>query len=190
MADLLTKSDIAGFTGIAVGDIDDNVIVWAKAKVESTMAKTFDTLTETESFKIAEPVDYLKLKHQSIISIELFNVEDVDETDPGLTEADDDFDLYKLEGIIYYDFPRNKTITIEYTYGNDDVEDIDNYLMLLYSMKMILLNNASVIPAGAVSEKIGDYTIKYNAAELKSNPEMIDLEIQAILDDQTDLHFF
>jgi len=186
---LLTKSDIANLTGITDTNIPDDVIEFAEDQVKRKLAKDYDTLAETEIYSLYTEQSYIQLKHQNIVAVSVFTIEDINEV--GLVESDDDYKLFKEEGIIYCtSLTTFKTITLTYTYGACTVEDLDKYLHLLYALKMIISTNPDIIPDGKKSEKIGDYSISYNSADLKEQPQIIDNLInQATLSSENTLHF-
>jgi len=191
MASLLSKSDIASLTGMTADDIPADIVTWAESRVEKLLDKDYGTAkTETEEFYLYTDQSYLKLKHENIISISTFTIEDVDED--GLSEDDDEYKLFKEEGIIYCTMLQTfKTITITYTYGNCSVGDLDKYLHLLLCLKKLIVVKPDAIKKESISEKIGDYLVKYNVTELKERPGLIDDEIKEVMSaiDKTDIYF-
>jgi len=189
MAYLLTEEEIADLTGITQSDIPNDAIDLAEDQVKRKLSKNYATKTETETFYLYTDQSYFQLKHQNIVAVSLFTIADVNET--GLSEDDDEYKLFKEEGIIYSTyFTTFKSTVITYTYGACTVDDIDRYLHLLFVLKLILLSNPDIVPAGKMSERIGDYSINYNVADLKQRPQMIDEEInKVILSGEDTLHF-
>ena len=189
MSKLLTESEVAALTGITESDIPADTLSLAETLVKNKLGKEYETKIKTETFYLYTEQSYIQLKNQNIISISSFTIADINED--GLSESDEEYKLFKEEGIIYCtQLTRFKEISITYSYGASTVEDLDRYLHLLYILKMLLLSNPDIIPAGKMSEKIGDYSIKYNVADLKQRPQMIDDEINlVVLDGEETLHF-
>lgn len=188
---LLNISQISDVTGISEENIPNDLITWAEKRVEKILGKKYVEATNTESRYLYEKGDILKLEKQNIVSVSTFTIEDIHETN--LSEDDDEYDLFKEEGIIKCpQLAPFKTIDITYTYGGSSVEDLDRYLHLLLVLKQLIIAYPDRIPKEEISEKIGDYSVKYNVTELKSRPELIDLEIEATIQDidEDDLYFF
>ena len=130
-----------------------------------------------------EENDTIRVKNQNIISVTSLTIEDVDED--GLEEDNDEFYVFKEEGIIVCSsFVTYKKINITYTYGNSSVEDLDKYLHLLYVLKQLIISYPDLIPKEELSESIGDYSVRYNVVELKKKPELIDDEINRVISDK------
>jgi len=189
MSYLLTEEEITALTGITQSDIPNDIIDLAENQVKKKLGKDYATVSETETFYLYTEQSYIQLKHQNIVAVSSFTIADVNET--GLKEDDDEFKLFKEEGIIYCSqLTTFKSTVITYTYGACAVEDIDKYLHLLFLLKMIILSNPDIVPAGKMNEKIGDYSIRYNVADLKQRPQMIDEEINRVtLSGEDTLHF-
>jgi len=189
MSYLLTESEIAALTGITQSDIPNDVIDLAEDQVKRALSKDYATESETETFYLSTEQTYVQLKHRNIVAVSSFTIEDVNED--GLSEDDDEFKTFKEEGIIRCtQLTTLKEIEIKYTYGACAVESLDKYLHLLYVLKLILFSNPDIIPAGKMSERIGDYAITYNVVDLKQRPKMIDDEInKVILSGEDTLHF-
>lgn len=191
MSSLLNISQISDVTGISEENIPNDLITWAEKRVEKKLGKTYTESTNTESRYLYEKTNILKLEKQNIVSVSSFTIEDVHESE--LSEDDEEYKLFKEEGIIKCDLlvPFEK-IDITYTYGGDSVEDLDRYLHLLLILKQLIVSYPDRIPKEEISEKIGDYSVNYNVTELKSRPELIDKEIESTIQDidEDDLYFF
>lgn len=186
---LLTASQIAAVTGITEGDLPADIITWAESRVEKKLDKNYTEKSNTYTFYLDTAQSYVKMPHRSLISVSSFTIEDVDED--GLSESDNEFYVFKDEGIIYSDyFTTFKEISITYTYGNETAEDLDKYLHLLYVLKMLVTNYPSLLTKTKVKEKIGDYSVEYATAELKEHPSMIDREINTVISDSDTTGFY
>ena len=186
---LLTAAQIATITGMTEADIPADVVTWAETRVEKLLDKKYTETEETWEHILYTSQTYLQLPHQNIVSVSSFTIEDINET--GLSEADDEFTVFKEEGIIRCtQLVTLKKITITYRYGNSTVEDLDKYLHLLLVIKMLILSNPDLIPKDEIEERIGDYTVKYNMTELKAKPALIDDEIKKVISDGDEKDLF
>ena len=189
--ELYKAIDVETLLNLSANSVSDDMLDIAQKQVEELLAKDYgDAKSKTEAFYLYEKTDIVKLKHQNIIDVSSFTIADVNES--GLSEDDEEFYVFKEDGIIKCSsLTTLKTITIVYTYGNCTVGTLDKYLQLLFILKQIILTNPSLITKEAISEKVGDYTIKYNVTELTQRPQMIDKAIQDVISvmDGNDLFF-
>jgi len=179
--ELYKAIDVETLLNLSANSVSDDMLDIAQKQVEQTLAKDYGTAkSETEAFYLYDLTSIIKLKHYNIVAVSSFTIEDVNED--GLSEDDHEFYVMKEEGIIKCELLATwKTITIVYTYGNCTVGTLDKYLQLLFILKQIILTNPSLITKEAISEKVGDYTIKYNVTELTQRPQMIDKAIADVL---------
>ena len=187
---LLTASQLAAILSIPEADIPATTITIAESRVKKLLSKEYATVEYTHETMLHSDQEYLKLPHQNIIAVSSFTIEDVDED--GLSEADDEFSLFKEEGIVYCTaLTTFKKIELTYTYGACTVDDLDKYLHSLIVLKMVIISKPGIITKESISEKIGDYSVKFNVADLQNQPQLIDDEINKVVNesDENSLYF-
>ena len=176
---IITKAEVAVTLRIDENDIPDTLFNNAEKEVEKLIGKRYSELTENRTFKLSESQEYLELKHSNINSIITFTVDDVD-------IDEDDYDLYGEEGVIHYTFLANEEIHLVYTYANDIADATEKILVFLLVFRDVLLIRPDLITKELVSEKIGDYTVTYNVAELKLSPDRLKKRIDELKEELND----
>ena len=180
-----TVAEIALILGITEADIPASIITWAQSQVEKMLSKNYTAVEgATKEFLLRDvPQSYLDLPHTDVVVSTIkyrANQADTEET----TIDADDYYIDEENGLILFDYELYRTYIykVTYDYGGDTIEDIDVYLHFLLVFKYLLKFKSNLFADNVtvVSEKIGDYSIKYNV-DVFSRPEMIEQDIQAII---------
>lgn len=175
---ILERSDIATILEIDESDIPEDILTWAEKETEKLLNKTYSEIEETETRYLTEHVRHVNLEHTNVTEI-IYIKEDGIEVEP------EDYYLYKDEGIVLlsYYLSREVEYEIRYKYGNDSVGDLDRKICFLTVLKNLLIHKPNLFEnrKDILSEKIGDYTVKYNLATVREKPEILQEDINRLV---------
>ena len=167
---LISLSDITNITGLTDSALD-NLIPYAEAQAKS-MLGFLEEETKTEEFYIYEKTDILRLDFYPITSVESITYKtSADSTEETIESTE--YRVIKDEGLIIFDSKLKENYTVKVTYKigwtSENVTNIVKLFLVVLTVNQYysLRPDKAISSQTIVSEKIGDYAVKY--ANIKSS---------------------
>lgn len=177
---LITLSDITTITGLTDSALE-SLIPYAEAQAKA-MLGFLEEETKTQEFYIYEKTDVLRLDVYPISSVESIAYK----SSASSTEETFDTDEYRViesEGLIIFDsdIPEDYTVKVTFKIGwtSSTVTDLVKLFLVVLTVNQYysLRPDKAISSQTIVSEKIGDYAVKYanvKASKFKSLDEWAD----------------
>ena len=167
---LISLSDITNITGLTDSALD-NLIPYAEAQAKS-MLGFLEEETKTQEFYIYEKTDILRLDFYPITSVESITYKtSADSTEETIESTE--YRVIKDEGLIIFDSKLKENYTVKVTYKigwtSENVTNIVKLFLVVLTVNQYysLRPDKAISSQAIVSEKIGDYAVKY--ANIKSS---------------------
>jgi len=177
---LISLSDITNITGLTDSALD-SLIPYAEAQAKA-MLGFLEEETKTQEFFIYEKTDTLRLDFYPITSVESITYKaSADSTEE--TIDTDEYRVIKDEGLIIFDSKLKENYTVKVTYKIGWTSETVTNIVKLFLVVLTVNQYYSLRPDKAissqtiVSEKIGDYAVKYanvKESKFKSLDEWVD----------------
>jgi len=177
---LITLSDITTITGLTDSELSP-LISYAEAQAKA-MLGFLEEETKTQEFYIYENTDMLRLDFYPITSVESISYKVSASSDEETVETTE-YRVIKDEGLIIFDSKLRESYTVTVTYKIGWTSETVTNIVKLFLVALTINQYYSLRPDKAissqtiVSEKIGDYAVKYanvKASEFKSLDEWVD----------------
>jgi len=177
---LITLSDITNITGLTDSALD-SLIPYAEAQAKA-MLGFLEEETRTQEFFIYEDTDILRLDLYPITSIESISYKTSASADEETIESTE-YRVIKNEGIIIFDTKLKENYTVKVTFKigwtSENVTSIVKLFLIVLTVNQYysLRPDKAISSQTIVSEKIGDYAVKYaniKASKFKSLDEWVD----------------
>ena len=161
---LISLSDITDITGLTDSALE-SLIPYAEAQAKS-MLGFLEEETKVQEFYIYEKTDVLRLDFYPITSVESITYK----TSASATEetiSSDEYRVIKDEGLIIFDSKLRENYTVKVTYKigwtSENVPKIVKLFLVVLTVNQYysLRPDKAVSSQTIVSERIGDYAVKY-----------------------------